>query len=39
MKKPVYMQRDKRLSKRDAGQKAVKRDGPGVSGTSGQPKP
>ena len=31
------MQRDKRLSKREAGQKAVKRDDFGVSGTSDEP--
>ena len=37
MEKPVYIQRDKCLCKRDTGQKAIKRDGPGVSGTSGQP--
>ena len=36
-KKPVYIQRDKCLSKQDAGQNAIKRDSPGVSGTSGQP--
>ena len=36
-KNPVYLQRDKYLSKRDAGRQAKKRDGPGVSGTSGQP--